>query len=315
MARSVEIRCDPSFAEEAVFLELSAREAAGDRRVAQVFHAQRAALYDAAASPEQREAAFQQLAARYFDELGFAQLFTKRLGEFPLVAAHVHAVMVRRAFCRKDERVELYVLPGSTAHQDFGGPTTLLIDLQAIRCRDRHRLVAWLRHELMHVSDMLDPAFAYQPHPELGGEYELENDLIRERFRLLWDLRAEGRMRRRGWQAVAEEATRHREFERMFAPWEPLRREAVWRDLGSRDNWTQRELLELAQDERLTRMLGQGGIRCPLCHFPTREGVRDWGGGHAAVAEAIHMDYPAWESSHGACLQCVELYRSRLQLA
>ena len=315
MPPPIEIRYEPSFLEEAVFLELSAREAAGDRRVAQVFHAQRAALYDAAASPEQREAAFRKFAARYFEELGFAELFAARLEECPLVAAHVHAVLVRRVFCRKEERVELYVLPGSTARQDSGSPTTLLIDLQVMRCRDRQRLAAWLRHELMHICDMLDPAFAYQPHPELGGEYELENDLIRERFRLLWDLRTEGRMRRRGWQAVTEDTIRHREFERVFAPWEPLRREAVWRDCGSRDNWTQRELLALAQDERLTRMLGQGGIRCPLCHFPTREGVRDWSGGQATVAEAIHMDYPMWQPSHGACLQCAELYRSRLQLA
>lgn len=315
MPQPIEIRYGPSFMEEAVFLEMNAQETAVDQGMAQAFHAQRSTLYDAQGSTEQREAAFQQLAARYFHELGFAEVFTKRLEEFPLVSAYVLALIVRRVFCRKEERVELYVLPESEAHRHSVGPATLLIDLQAIRCRDRHRLVAWLRHELMHVSDMLDPAFAYEPHPELGGECDLEHDLIRERFRLLWDLFVEGRMRQRGWQTVVEESVRRREFERTFALWEPERREAAWQDLGGRGNWSQREFLELSQDERLTRMLGQGGIRCPLCHFPTCEGVRDWSDERAAVAEAIRADYPAWKPSHGACLQCVELYRSRLQLA
>ena len=315
MARQIEVQCDPSFMEEAVFLELSAREAAADLGAAKAFHAERGALYDAQGSAEQREAAFHQLAARHFRELGLAELLMERFGEVPLVAAHVQTAIVRRVFCRRDERVELYVLPGSEAHRDPGSLTTLLIDLQAVRCLDRRRLVAWLRHELMHISDMLDPAFAYEPHQELGGEYELEDDLIRERFRLLWSLLTEGRMRRKGWQPVAEEPTRRKEFERMCASWEPARREAVWGDLGSRERWTQRELLELARDERLTRMLGQGGIRCPLCHFPAREGVRDWSHERAAVAEAIRADYPAWQPSYGACLQCVELYRSRRQLA
>jgi hypothetical protein len=315
MAPQIEIHIDPSFAEEAVFLELSAQEGAVDRGMAQAFHTERSALYGGQGSAEQRAAAFHHLAARYFRELGLAELFAARLDEAPLVTAHVQAVIVRRVFCRKDERVELYVLPGSQAPRDAEGPATLLIDLQVVRCRDRGRLVAWLRHELMHVSDMLDPAFAYMPHPELSGEYELEDDLIRERFRLLWDLSVEGRMRRRGWPTTVDQPVRRREFERMSVPWAPERREAVWRDLGTRARWTQRELLQLAQDERLTRMLGQGGIRCPLCHFPTREGVRDWSHERAAVAEAIRADYPAWRPSHGACLQCVELYRSRLQLA
>ena len=89
-------------------------------------------------------------------------------------------------------------------------------------------------------------------------------------------------------------------------------REAVLQDLGSRDRCTQRELLDLAKDERLTRMLGAGGVRCPLCHFPTRDGVRAWDGEWAPVAQAIQADYPDLTPAHGACVQCAELYRTRL---
>lgn len=301
----VEIRFDPALVEEAVFLELRSRAASGDRRMAEAFHAQRSSLYDAA---DEREARFRQLADRYFHELGCAELVTKRFEECPLVAALVQTARVQRVFCRTEERVELYAARG---HASIEASTTLLLGLQAERYLNRDELVAFLRHELMHISDMLDPAFAYEPHPEFGGECETENDLIRERFRLLWNMWVAGRMRRNDWPLPEAEQSR-RGLDQAFASWEPKRREAALQDLGSRNRCTQRELLDLAKDERLTRMLGAGGVRCPLCHFPTRDGVRAWDGEWATVTQAIQADYPDWAPAQGACRQCAELYRARV---
>ncbi len=309
---SVDVQFDPAFVEETVFLELRNREALGNCAMAQAFHVQRSALYDTTTATGEREARFQQLAARYFQELGFSELFAKRFEEFPLIGAHVPVALVRRAWSRKEERVELYVPPTPGGGSSLKAFPTLWIGFQVARCLNREQLVAFLRHELMHISDMFDPAFGYQPHPDFGAECETEEDLIRKRFRLLWNLVVDGRMRRKGWPAVDHGTTRLREFERAFASWDPQRREAVWPDLGNRASCTQRELLELAKDERLTRMLGQGGVRCPLCHFPTREGVCDWRGERAAVAEAIQTDYAWWDPVQGACRQCFELYRARL---
>ena len=308
---SLEIQFDPAWVEEAVFLELKRRRACGDRHMAAVFHAQRSSLYGASGAADERDARFQQLAERYFHELGLAELVTKRFEECPLVAALVQTARVQRVWSRKEERVELYVRPAPPGRASIEASTTLLLGLQAARCLNRDELVAFLRHELMHICDMLDPAFAYEPHPEFGGECDTENDLIRERFRLLWNLFVDGRMRRRGWPLPGAERSR-RGLDQAFASWEPKRYEAVLQDLGSRDRCTQRELLELAKDERLTRMIGAGGVRCPLCHFPTRDGVRAWDGEWAPIAQAIHADYPDWTPAQGACVQCAELYRTRL---
>lgn len=301
----VEIRFDPALIEEAVFLVLG--------RVASAFHREREALYEL--GERHQAAAFQQLARRYFEALGLCELFTGRLGEFPRLSERVELIVVRRVWLRGDEQVELYVGQSREAPFALEASTTLFIGLQASRCLDRDALVAWLRHELMHVSDMFDPAFAYEPRPALGGECELEDDLIRERFRLLWNLFAEGRARRKGWPTVVSGAIRLRQFERAFASWDAGRRETVWRDLRGREQYTQRELLDLARDERLTRTLGQGGVRCPLCHFPTRGGVREWDGARAAIAEAIRAEYSTWDPAQGACAQCVELYQARVQMA
>jgi hypothetical protein len=301
MMATPEIRFDPALIEEAVFLALG--------RGATAFHREREALYEL--GERQQAAAFQQLARRSFEAMGLSELFTGRFEEFPRLSEHVELILIRRVWSRNEERTELYVDHSCAAQRRLEASTTLFIGLQAGRCLDREALVAWLRHELMHASDMLDPAFAYEPHPALGGDCELEDDLIRERFCLVWDLFVEGRVRRKGWQTLVPEAIRRRQFERAFASWDAGRLKTVWQALRGCERSPQRELLELARDERLTRTLGQGGVRCPLCHFPTREGVREWDGERAAIAEAIRADYSTWDPAQGACAQCVEIYRSR----
>ncbi|HLD77979.1 MAG TPA: hypothetical protein VJB16_03025, partial [archaeon] len=285
----IELRFDPAFIEEAVFLVLRQAQASGDHQTAQAFQRDRSAVY-ACEETSARDAQFQQLATRYFKLLGLAALFTGRLEDLPTLPGRVEAIVVRRVWSRKEERVELY-------------PSTLLIELQASRCLDHERLIAFLRHELMHVADMLDPDFAYDPHVPLGGSNEVEDDLIRERFRVLWDLWVHGRMQRRGWPTLRDDTARRQEFERAFSLLAPTRRTALVERLIRQGRWTQQELLALATDERLTKTLGQGGVRCPLCHFPTQDGVRDWSGARAAVAEAIRADYPSWSAGEGACGQ------------
>jgi len=299
----MEIRFDPTYIEEVVFLELKAREVSGDAQLSQAFHAAWDAIYDSEGSAEDRDTRFHQAASRYFQELGLRDLIMKRFEEFPFVRIGVHVVMIRRAWSRKEECVELYVRESSRMLQ---------MTLQTSRSLERERFVTFLRHELMHVSDMLNPAFGYKPHPELGGIYELEQDLARERFRVLWNIFVDGRMRRCGWRTVIDETTRRRELERAFPSWEPKRRQAVFNELFSHEQCMQQELLELAKNEGLMQSLGDGGVRCPLCHFPTRDGVRKWEGVWAVVAEAIQKDFPHWNPTQGACTQCGELYRSRI---
>jgi Pyruvate/2-oxoacid:ferredoxin oxidoreductase delta subunit len=226
------------------------------------FHREREAVYELP-DAQQRDAAFQRLAHRTFDSLGLAELFTARLSEFPQVPAHVELVVVRRVWNKKEEQVELYVsLPaapkaGAPSAAQAGRPgdaqptlhvsTTLFIGLQAIRCLDREKLAAFLRHELIHVADMLDPAFAYDPHPVFGGECEPEHELIRGRFRALWDLWVHARIRRRGWQTLLDDDARQREVIRAFALLSPSVQEELITAVSRQSRWTQGELLELAR--------------------------------------------------------------------
>src|SRR3989338_1674815 len=119
----IELRFDPAFVEEAVFLVLRQAQASGDHQTAQAFQRERSSVY-ACEETSARDTQFQQLASRHFKLLGLAALFTGRLEDLPTLQDRVEAAVVRRVWSRKEERVELY---SSTA-------TTLLIELQASRC-------------------------------------------------------------------------------------------------------------------------------------------------------------------------------------
>ena len=46
---------------------------------------------------------------------------------------------------------------------------------------------------------MLDPRFEYDPCVSLGGETELEDNLIRDRFHFLWDTDIQARLLKKGF--------------------------------------------------------------------------------------------------------------------
>jgi hypothetical protein len=238
-----EVRFDPAFVEEAVFLSLnrlSTPEAVSS------FHREREAVYELP-DAQQRDAAFQQLAHRTFETLGLAELFRARFSEFPQVPAHVELVVVRRVWNKKDEQVELYVAGAGQAPQSLAVSPILFLGLQAARCLDREKLAAFLRHELMHVADMLDPAFAYDPQAVPAWEGEPEHELIRGRFRALWDLWVHVRIRRRGWPTLLDDDARQREVARAFAFLSPSAQEELITAVSRQSRSTQGELLAMAR--------------------------------------------------------------------
>lgn len=254
----LEIRFDPAFVEEAVFLELKRVASLGEEELQRRFREEWASLYEGRSSVEEREAAFQRLSGRYFKVLGLSELFARRFEEFPELSTPIEVALVRRVFSRKEERVEFYVPRAGDGQPGIEVPTVLFIGLQVARCLHPEALVAFLRNELMHVCDMIAPAFEYDPRADLGGECEEEEELVRERFRLLWDIWVHDRFKRRGWQTLAEDSVRRQEWERAFAFVDPARRLEIFRIVGGRDRWTQQELLALARQGRLTEAIGSG---------------------------------------------------------
>lgn len=171
---------DPGFIEEAVFWTARNEETVSAR-----FHKERDAIYDLEVSEEERELRFRSFHKKYFTELGLESLFEKVVLEFPFILQAKPLIFIQRVWSKKEEDTELY--------QD-GPRKTVLIRMRVSRLLDRTSLETFLRHELLRISDMLDPAFGYSPHASLGGASPIQDELIRERFRKLWDQYIDARL-------------------------------------------------------------------------------------------------------------------------
>lgn len=255
---------------------------------------------------EEREAGFVRLYARWFERLALHRPLEEGLAERPLIAASCERCVVARLVDRRDEAADLLGAPPARP--------TLLVRVTADTLAAPDRTTLFLRRELLHVTDMLDPAFG---HPSRGrarpdathAPGSLERTFadagwplevaLRDRYGVLWNICVDGRLARAGQAPPTARADRRRDFERAF-PELGEDSGAVFERFWRADRCTHTDLLAFAR--------GGGGTRrlCPLCGFPT-------GGAESApipppVLAAITADFPAWDPAAGVCPRCIEVY-------
>ena len=287
-----DIEVDPTLVEESVLL---ASEAASPP-IRHGYRRERDAIYEIA-DAEQREAAFRDLDARWFDRLGLGAPLLRLLREFDSVLARVSRCIVLLAGRSRDE--------GADLHDSRGAMPTLAVKLTPGSLLDFVRVAPVLRSELLHVEDMLDPDFGYQrdpPAPEGGAVHE---KLLRDRYRVVWNASVDGRLAARELLPEGGEARRRQEFLTAF-PMLGLDAERRFERFFHGPRPSHGELLSFAGNVE-----GRAAGRCPLCRFPT---ARFHGEGEALdsqVEETIRRDFPGWRPLQGICMQCADLYDAR----
>jgi hypothetical protein len=174
-----------------------------DRREERAFRAERDRLYEIA-DPEAREAAFAEHHARWFTRLGFGGALETVLDEYPEIGARCGRCIVGSALTAADESADLLVAPP--------GPPTVLIRVRPETVCVSERFSFLLRRELLHVADMLDPAFDYDPGLGRTARGRLAERLLADRYRVVWDVWVDGRLARMGRAPSGVRDVRLREF-------------------------------------------------------------------------------------------------------
>lgn len=264
------------------------------------FHSEREKLYSILDADE-RSAAFFQLHLEWFREWGIEQLLRTHIKRFPLLEESLDGLAFRKARGRNEESAELFVSAERGRHA--------VVAMRAEQFGRDDVLGRFLNHELMHINDMLDPVFGYSPRIAVVPGLRSHERLVRDRYRLLWDVTIDGRLTQRGLPVEVARDDRLREFIRAFAFWpdEQCREtfDSLWLDLYP----THARLMQLASDPRNLEASQQTlpGAPCPLCGFATF----DWANLSAApqnAVEIIHAEFPRWTEKEGACSRCVEIY-------
>jgi hypothetical protein len=213
------------------------------------------------------------------------------------VATAVRGLPVRRALVARSHR------PGDEgADVLVGEGETVLVRLPAEAFLDGVALARFLRHEIRHVKDMLDPAFAYTRDLGGGGRTRAEQELVRSRYFVLWNLAID-----RVEEPSVAAHVRRAQLDRVFAALSAEQRARLWARFDDPSLRTHPILLAAARDP--WEFLGEprhgpvGGQPCPLCGFPT------YAWDESPPEGAIRVDFPRWRPAHGACVQCADLYR------
>ncbi|MBI2950164.1 MAG: hypothetical protein HYY23_21220 [Verrucomicrobia bacterium] len=266
------------------------------------FHRERERAYSVL-DPDERNAAFSRVHAAWFHEWGLDQCLARVIAGFPLLDQSLQAMVFRKARNKSEEAADLYVNANGENHG--------IVALHSERFANEVSLRAFLNHELMHVSDMVDPAFGYSRDVSQFGETASKKRLVQERYRLLWDVTIDGRLTRLERATVASLERRRDEFERAYSFLDADRRRALFESLWIGPSPQHQALLDVARDPRgLTGSRAQApGAPCPLCGFAAFA----WVEGSALkphTVSAIKKEFPSWTIEESVCHRCVEIYEA-----
>ena len=289
------LRYDDDFVESAVFTAASGKRAGVPSLQIHRFHAARERCYNILDSDE-RNAAFFKLHLEWFREWQLEKLLLGLLDEYPLLAPALNTLAFRKVRTKKDEAAELYV--------SAENGRSAVVAMRPERFEQDDLVRGFLRHEFMHLSDMVDPAFGYAPGLRSRGIDPSHQRIVRERYRLLWDITIDGRLAR------AAEGERHRVFfDRAFCFWAEGRRDEVFSKLWLTKSPRHDDLLALASDPRDLSHADEPlpGGACPLCGFSTFEWT-NVATLQEAARTAIEREFPHWSPTQGACSRCAEIY-------
>ncbi len=266
------------------------------------YHAGRERCYQVL-DPEERARAFARLHLEWFIEWGAEKLLANAVRRFAPLQAALEVLAFRKARTRREEGAELFT--------NLESGRRGVVALQPERWTDADALGRFLHHELAHLADMVDPAFGYLPDLAVAGSSAAHQRLVRERYRLLWEVSLDGRLTRRGLATVAGESQRRQEFERGFAFLPEARRAELFAALWTGTLARHQDLLEIAADPRglRERHTPVPGAPCPLCGFPAFQWVSPATLKPAAV-DRIRREFPGWNDAEALCARCAEVYET-----
>jgi hypothetical protein len=292
-------RYEDDFVESAVFFCANSRRNAPPSLQIRRFHQEREKLYSIL-DPDERNTAFFNLHLEWFREWGLEKLLFDVADEFPLLRKNLTALVFRKVRAKNDEGAELY----ASAENGRVGVVALRVE----RFEQTGQLAGFLRHEFMHVHDMLNPEFGYSPQLHLPGQNAAQQRATRERYRLLWDITIDGRL---AGKHGSDFKQKHRAtFDQVFGFWLENKRDEVFQGLWQNSAPLHANLLAIASDPREVKSSQEPcpGSPCPLCGFPTFH----WADSNAIserTIAAIQKEFPQWKAEQGACGRCVEIYR------
>lgn len=229
--------------EDAVFLETVRCEKIGNLEPHRTYHKKVDPLYDESHDDDQRNASFQTVHENLFRTFGLENRILVLISEFPLLHSLLGALVFLKAASRKEEGAELFVQKDSETPEG----RTAVVKMRPELILEPESLAIILRRELAHISDMVDPEFDYKP--TLGPQLEnpAKNNLMKDRYSLLWQAYVDARLQRQGKINKNVLEVHRKSFRRAFASHESVQVDKILEKVWGAPGLKHSDLLHLAR--------------------------------------------------------------------
>lgn len=316
------ITYDTALTEVVVHQEIERREKKGDMSLLNEYHDKADPIYEI--DPSDREEEFEKVHEDIFLSLGYGKVINEAIEEFPSLKDKIGGIYVAKSLVAEEADI---MKKGFDDEEDSLPKIKLKIRAEMFNSPDELRNV--LRHEFMHIIDMLDENFGYEAKlPPMG---KVEENFIRERYKILWDIYIDSRLIRQEKKAVASRDQRFAEFSVIYKKIPQEQSKVMFDNLWARESMTHKEIMNMAMDMmQLVGAVGDAtaveiveekrkankpGAPCPLCQFPTYKWAKEFDPDDEnakKVHKAIQVDFPKWQPQDGICERCEELYKWNL---
>lgn len=297
----------PDLVQDVVFVEIKKKEGT---EVYDEYYKLANDIYEG--EDDNRGKKFRKLDITFFHRLGLHKTINEVLSEFPEFEEKINTFYVWKARTIHDAGSDL----ASDGIEAF-------LKLFPEDFDDISLLVAMLRHESMHISNMLDNDFGYK-NGRLATS-SLQENVVKDRYRVLWDIFIDSRLEKLRKEMPNIKEERFQEFHALFKSVVPGKEREIFEKLWSANNFTHERLRELANEPGLVAAYvgvevnikdAEGplpGHPCPLCTFPTQK----WAKQDVIIKEVVELvrqDLAGWESDHGICETCYDYYLNKAGL-
>jgi len=240
---------DPQLVEQATFL--AARSSPGHECA---MHELLDPLYRIG-DAELRQRAFREAYGELFRRFGLDKIVPGYAGAFPLLSRRLGRCIVREAERRRAQSADIY--RDKTGGQIDNGEQVLIIALCPECLVDQDRLRPWLYRQLRHIEDMVDERFAYEC--ELPAGSPVQQNLIRDRYAILWDIFVEGRLIQTGAFGADAVEGLWKSFSRTFTRDGRTPSKAAFERLLAAENLTHAQFMSWATEPCQLLEEGEGG--------------------------------------------------------
>ena len=312
--KTLEIVYDQQLVDDIVYKGLAKQEASGDLALYKEYHEKRDAIYEM--EEESRPRKFRELDSDFFNRLGCDVYIKEIFDEYPDIKEKIESVHVRRATTRQNE--------GSNVVDE--GRKVIIRLYPEIFIEGINEIRRVIRHELMHVSDMMNKEFNYNVNEEFSPS-PMEERIMRDRYRLFWDISVDGRLVNKGLETTATRDERKREFDSFFSKIPEDSRDLIFTKMWvAEEPMAHDTMVELSKDTNKVLALAAGGrsseeliedtkklgplpgTTCTLCGFPSFDWVEEVAEDEDIV-KILKEDFPDWEPQDGVCSRCAEYYK------